>query len=340
MTSILPSLPETQSTNAENAASNWRVEAAEALAAAGFERDAHQFLNCGREFFISTCNLDVSHPVDVYPVTCHKRYCPDCEHREASRRLARYIPVLEDIQALDIPGWRLRKIELTTPYRLTDDDAKEKWEKAWNNMTEVLERLFYRLLDHAGRLSRSEKRRKRADWKRHNLAVLVGGEYGPQGLCLHFHLLLYCMYIDQNMLARAWQEVTKGECRIVYIKQIAHNAVTQAIREVAKYVTKIKDLSPSQIPFLANVLRGHRRIRTFGLLQGIGQPAQEMKVCVECGASRRHISILSYFNRCTVQNVAPDEEILANYKSLLNLKHGNKSGEKIAIQERAIPPPD
>lgn len=340
MTSILPSLPETQLAKPNPPELIWRAEAAEALAAAGYERDALQFLNCGREFFVSTCNLDVSHPVDIYPVTCKKRYCAPCEHRAASRRLARYVPALEDIQAINVPGYRLRKIELTTPFNLLASDAPEKWEIAWLAVVECLQRIFFNALKQSRRLSKAEIRRGRADLRKHNLAVLVGGEYGPNGLCLHFHLLLYCMYIDQNILSEVWKEVTKGECEVVWIHEVKHNEVEKAIHEVAKYVTKIKDLQPAQIPFLARVLRGHRRIRTYGLLQSIGEQTKEVKKCEQCGAALRHISILAYFNRCVSSNKIADDDILAHYTSLLNLRVGNKSGEFIGINQSAIPPPD
>ena len=288
----------------------WRVSVAAALEAASMPRDAENFRSCQRHYDVDVCVVNVDHAPRAVPYTCHLRFCPDCERREQARKLARFVPVIHDILMLGKAGYTLKHIVLTSPYMLGDDDMQNRYKNAWRALERLLDRVFYSVLDADGCLSPSEKRRGRADMKKHGIGVLAAAEFGEQGHKLHFHLMAYCPFIPKKRLSAIWSACTQGDAEVSYIEKIDLDEVEKAVIEVAKYVTKFGDLPPSLVPALANAINGSRRIRTYGIMHAIGKTERGACSCPICSADRQLVGIMSYIRMCEFAGVAPESAVV------------------------------
>lgn len=293
----------------------WRVAAADALEAAGFVKEADDFRQCGREFYVDVCTAHVEHEPRVVPKTCHLRVCPDCEHREQARKLARYVPAMHDLVNQDIPGYSLKHLTLTTPFSVLDPDAPEKFDLAWKWVERAQDLMFFKALDAKGKLSKGEKRRQRPNLKAHGIGSLITAEFGENGLKLHFHVVFYGPYLDwEKVVIPVWKQVTGGQAEVARIERV--DDPEAGIREVTKYATKFTVLDPELVPALAKVLKGKRRFRTYGVMNGLPKQEKEPLLC-DCGARRRLVVPLDYLARCEDQGIAPDDEIIALYEASL-----------------------
>lgn len=323
----------------------WRFDVGQALDRAQLYREKNNFEDCGKywgNFEVLVCESDLAHAPKAIPFTCHLRFCPDCEHREQARKLARYIPGFKNLTDGDgRADFTMKKIELTTPYSLEEMDSPALLRLSWGWVEKTLKKLMYKLREHE--LTPAEKRRQEINFTQHGLALLVACEFGERGKKLHFHILAYAPYIPKQLLTETWQDVTGGECEITWIKRVEHHDVEDAVTEVAKYITKFTALEPRLIPNLVRALAGTRRVRTYGVIRNCDVPERQCN-CSHCSAKLTLIRVSEYFERCLAQNITPDEEIARKGASfLLDLKHGNNSWEPETAQKAGllgIPPPD
>lgn len=322
----------------------WRHDVSIALDRAALYRERNLFDDCGKyfgNFDVLICESDVQHSPKAIPFTCHLRFCPDCEHREQARKLARYIPAFEDLATEGRADFSLKKFELTTPYALYDPACPTLLKQAWSWVEQTLQLMFYNLLQHE--LSPEEKKRHRIDYKAHGLGLFVACEFGERGKKLHFHILAYAPYMPKRMLTETWQDVTGGECEITWIKAVRFDGVEAAVSEVAKYVTKFSQLTPSLIPNLIRALAGTRRVRTYGVIRDSVIPDRECN-CSTCSSALILISASEYIERCFALSISADEQISRIIAGLgLEFKHGNKSGVTESAEKAGlvgIPPPD
>lgn len=289
---------------------SWRVAAANALENANLLREAALFRSCQRHYDVDVCTKRVDHAPRAVPYTCHLRVCPDCERREQARKLKRFIPAIHDLLTLGKPGYTLKHVVLTTPYALVDKDAPDRFKIAWRALERVFDGVFTTILDDARKLSPSEKRRGRADLKRHGIGILAASEFGEEGHKLHFHLLMYSPYVPIHFLVDQWRKATRGDCEISRIKKIDLEQVKPAVLEVSKYVTKFTELPPALLPALVKVINGTKRLRTYGAMRGIGKTERQPCYCPVCSADRRLVSVLAYIRRCEEVGSPPDTDVL------------------------------
>jgi len=323
----------------------WRHDVGIALDRAALYREKNNFEDCGKffgNFEVLICESDLQHSPKAIPFTCHQRFCPDCEHREQARKLARYIPAFKSLTDGDgRADYSLKKFELTTPYALDGMHDNRLLKQAWLFVEKTLQALFYKLLEHE--LDPVERKRKRIDYTRHGLGMLVQCEFGEHGQKLHFHILAFAPYIPKKLLTETWLDVTGGECEITWIKAIAHHDVEDAIAEVTKYVTKFSTLPPRLIPNLIAALHGTRRLRTYGVIRDCEVP-EKVCACSICSSGLILIRVSEYFEKCAALSISPDEQIaLIGRSFLLDLKHGNKTGVTESADKAGlvgIPPPD
>lgn len=262
--------------------------------------------------------------------TCGLRYCPTCAEMHSARLLARYVPFISQI-ATNSYRFRLRHVILTTPYSLYDDDIKSRYKQHQKNILALFDELLGKT------------------WRKKQ-GFLVGDEFGEDGDLLHSHILHFGQYIEKDKITQAWLKVTGGECRINYVRGIDpdEKSVGDAIKEVLKYCTKFwraeadgskKMIDPYLIPALAKVLKGQRRIRTYGLFYGIPKPDLEEKVieCPACGQPMRKIWKSDWFVFATTGMIWKEIDAIRSKKTL-DLITANKSLSEIArIREK--PPP-
>lgn len=275
---------------------DWFGEVYDALLSSdipGHARDAQAFYHCSRNKAsyrtiykypiadesaqsVMVCSANPQHEAKVIRETCHLRICPYCARREVARLLARYMPLIGELAGRS-GSWRLRKITLTTPVNLFDDDASEQIQRYFD----LIPKLFDRLLSKSGK-----------DWRKKG-GALASVEFGEDGLKMHFHIVAYMPYIPQKTLSAAWKELTEGVSSVVWIGLISKASPIDDAAETLKYATKFfkvdettgeaKFLSPNVMVRLLDVLRGLRRVRSWGRFYALPK-VEHVSTCPDCGA--------------------------------------------------------
>lgn len=305
----------------------WRINVIRHLRASGFDSAANDFEQCGRASKVDYCRTDISHEPKVLKFTCKKRFCQECEKREAARKLRRYLAPLQELSQLNIPGHELAHLVLTTPLPLLSLSS-EKFVHMWDCVRNFIQRLFFELFTLNQTITPSEARRGRVKLRDHNIGILAAAEFGEKGNKLHFHFIMYTPFIPSSLITRIWRESTDYLCKVVFIRLLDDSDLVKAIQEVAKYVTKFQHLNPAHVPHLMTVLKGVRRFRSYGLLYALKVEKTAPCGCAVCGGERVQLHVMDYLEACSIRGVLPDDEILNAFDPLhsVHLIHGNKSG--------------
>lgn len=283
----------------------WRADVYGALIDADMTKEADAWWACARDnavWFPSSdtpvsedtkavyvCPDHPGHHAKAQRITCQLRGCPECAKRESARVLARYMPLVHHLAHQHHARFRFRKIVLTTPVDLRSPNARDKALQYARCVPQVLDRL----LDKG--------------W-RETQGFLVSWEFGAHGLKLHFHILFYGQWIDNRKangypLASAWTEATGAECEVTRIYGINPEDVESEVIENLKYVTKFWKLDkdgrperfdPALMPVLLTVLKGTRRIRSYGVFYKVGKPIKEPARCPACDAILVRWSVLEW----------------------------------------------
>lgn len=262
--------------------------------------------------------------------TCGLRYCPTCSEMHSARLVSRYVPYITKL-AVKSSRYRLRHIILTTPYSLDDDNIKEKYKQHQKNILALFDELLPKT------------------WRKKQ-GFLVGDEFGESGNKLHSHILHFGQYIEKQKLTDAWLKVTGGECQINYVRGIDpdEKSISTAVQEVLKYCTKFwrndadgnkKMIDPYLIPQLAQVLKGQRRIRTYGLFYGIPKPDPVEKECLcpDCNQPQRKIWRSDWQTFVNTGMTQKKLEFAGKKQSLDSITANKSVSEMAKIREK---PPD
>jgi len=304
------------------------------LLRAGMDKDAEAYLHCSDPvncfqpdlsgdlplgtMGVNACSADHKHPAKTVCPTCHKRYCCDCAHQQSARLLARYTPFLKGLVRDSGDVYKLRHIVLTSPIRLIDPSCREEMHDLFNKIRDE----FWDIL--IGK-----------NW-RDDCGVLIASDFGEDGHKLHFHMLVYSPWIDKESITDAWQQITSGLCEVNWIRLVTEDkdgghTVDSAVAEILKYATKLwkkdKDgkviyLDPTLVPVLAIVLKGTRRIRSYGLFNGF-TVAEEPHVCEVCAAPRIYLHPEEWYVYCETGFLPFDYDKVRRGEDLLDLITGN-----------------
>lgn len=318
----------------------WRGEVYQALKDAAMDNEAEAFWSCAggdpvvwaKKAPAPDAHKNVKSnyvcgeccQVKLIKETCHLRICPDCARRASARFIERFMPVAEYLIPKMSGAMRFRKIVLTTPFSLTDDDVDSQYRR----LKKLVPKVFDELLPDG--------------WRRYQ-GFIVADEFGAKGKKLHFHILFFGQYIDQSKqggfkLSRAWNKVTGGSCKVAYIKQVKPNDVRGEILETLKYTTKfwkrgvdgdIERLEPSLVPTLASVLKGSRRVRSYGVFYRVPQPDRRPVTCPDCNIEMIRLSQVEYEIYFETGWLPEDAE--------LYLRIGNKSPGRGVVGANAPP---
>jgi hypothetical protein len=279
----------------------WRLLCSDAFRDAGFADLADKFWSCAADnssaWFdnhpilpddptIAHIYVCKEHGVRVLRKTCYSRICPDCARRRVSELIARFMPEFEKLIHAHHSRFRFRKIVLTTPYSLTSPDAVEQY----NRLRSAIPDMFDKLLP---------------DGWRKNQGFIVSDEFGPDGLKLHFHILFYGQWLDNKAakgypLASTWREVTGGDCEVVYIAGVRGEDILGELMETLKYCVKfwetdpdtgeVKRLSPALMVALHKLLKGRRRVRSYGIFRNVPPPPDRPVCCPVCHEEMERVS--------------------------------------------------
>ena len=279
----------------------WRNAVYEELLDVDMDQDATRWLDCetlhrakwhahglpeqlpAKANYVMVCSeLPQTHTKIVQKHTCGLRYCPTCVEMHSARLVSRYTPFISQLATGSYRS-RLRHIILTTPYSLEDDNIKERYKEHQKNVLALFDKLLGKT------------------WRKKQ-GFLVGDEFGEEGNKLHSHILHFGKYIKKDDITKAWKEITNDECEINYVVGVDpdEKSIAKSIKEILKYCTKFwrEDddgnkhmIDPVLVPKLAKVLKGQRRVRTYGLFYGIPKPEIEEKehLCPDCNAPQQKI---------------------------------------------------
>jgi hypothetical protein len=318
----------------------WREMVFRLLVEQKAEQEAQDFLWCGSNYRgVMVCHDDITHSKPI-PISCHRRYCPQCARRAAAKLVDAHTPqILKIVQDNTNKDYRLRSVVLTTKIDLYAPDAKEQVKLAVGKVNEFF--------DLVGGAKIREKQRNR--WSEANSAYCTGEgliysiEFGPLGNLLHFHCLWFGRYIPHRWISETWEQLSG--CPVNWIESVTNTE--PAIREALKYTAKlIKSQvdpatgevieflpSPKYIARLAHILRGSRRVFGRGVFRGLKNDLEEEEEdpgckCGICGGRAELVNMLSWTSRFY-------NEYLPAMRQL-DLRPGNNSA---GVDETAQPPP-
>lgn len=316
----------------------WRAKAGDAMRKAGYHSEADRWEECEDPAHFHTlrireplppgaigaivCSEDPAHVARVVCTSCDNRVCPDCASRHSARLLARYLPVMESLSRRQRPGWRMRRVTLTTSIRVTHPNVRQRTNDLYKSVRATFDEL---LADRPRPTSMSE------------CGALVAHEYGSSGLRLHFHIVFYGPYIPQQKLSDVWQ--SHSGFPVVDIRRVGSGgrddlSLEDALSETVKYTTKFwrkepdgstKYIDPNLVPVLMSVLEGTRRVRAWGLFYNAAAP-EERATCPDCGALLAKLSPIEYDIWCQT-GWLPDEfaKVMRPEVADLYLKPADKS---------------
>ena len=324
----------------------WRLDVCEALESAGYEHEAELFETCcnhPRKKFSSAlpdlpigvetvwvCSEHAEHDAVAFAPTCDLRICPDCAHRQMARFAARYIPKARELQNQNKKGFGLRHIVLTTPYALEDDDAAARYDKIFDDVLVTLDSLLPQ------------------GWRKEQ-GFIVAVEFGEDGHKLHAHIIHYGQYIPKYSLTEAWKLATGGECEINFVRSLVGKTEQETadnIIEVVKYAVKfvkvdnrtgqLSYVAPELMPKLLGLLKGTRRVRSYGVFYNVGAPEESPFCCEACGAAMARIGV-EHWQIWRNTGYLPQEWAIAK-RGELDLILANKSSE-CGVSADSEPPP-
>lgn len=314
----------------------WRNDVYESLESAGMGKIAERWLTCSDEIktkiravpgaklpsgakTIKVCTGDHHHDAIVYSQSCDLRICPDCARMHSARFMARFAPKCIELVHQHHKTYRFRHITLTTPFCLTDKDARKRLLKGFKQV----EATMTTLLGAA------------ATWHSEQ-GYIAAAEFGEQGLKLHFHLLHYGKYLHQPDIVNAWRLATGGSAEIIFVRGLHKEGrvIEDEIYEVLKYATKfysknhetgeISYLKPELMPALATVLEKTRRIRAYGVFYKLPEPDAKTHTCSQCESPMIGIPV-TYFEIYCNTGFLPWEFSRARRESLLKSRPADNS---------------
>jgi hypothetical protein len=290
----------------------WRQQVTQRLEASGNFQDASNFSSCERNFNVNVCENNWTHQPQKIPFSCKLRICPDCERREQARKLALYVPVIYDLLALDHShNYSLRKIELTTPFELSSPTAAADFRAAWKALERFLSLFWLRSPKFGGLpLTPSEVRKGTISHASHGLGYIAASEYGERGRKLHFHVIAYSPWMDHKHISRIWYEATKRTASIVWVRALDSENLVDATADTLKYCTKFQGLHAVDAVKLLDVLRGTKRLRSYGIFRNLKKADKAVCTCDICGSGKQLVRPFDYLNYCLERNISPDAEIV------------------------------
>lgn len=273
----------------------WRRDVASELDHAGMVDEAELWRECQSGTSIWTahdtptlpehvkrlvvCATEPSHHMKALHASCDLRACPDCAERESARLMHRYADHIIDQSRKAPKTYGLRHIVLTSPYSL-QSVAPAEFRRFMGNVS-----LLFDLL-----ASKNPNFRK---W-RQKQGVLAAAEFGESGYRLHVHIIHLGPYIPFALLRDCWEQVTGGVCLNVWVggirgpKQGVENKIIEALKYSVKFFKRDSEgnviaLDPELVPQLLTVLKGSRRVRSYGLFYRLPEPIERESRCPVCG---------------------------------------------------------
>ena len=250
----------------------WADRIAANLRHGGYLKQAERMENCFKIFGSLLCEHCGSERLRALPHSCGVRLCPfDEEIRSVkNRRITRR---------------HLKQVKLRPKFLTLTVKNRPEISGEWISETKES---FRRL-------------RRCQAWKDHVIGGLVSLEVTyteKKGYHPHLHIVMDAGYWNQFELSRAWNEATRGDGRIINIKEIRGDRVD----EFCKYVAKASDYSDQWRVTVAlfKAIKGRRLFYGFGDWHGVvGEMEKEIEAerknqkCPDCGSGLTWVGSVS-----------------------------------------------
>jgi len=332
----------------------WRTRVGTALLEYGMDKEAFQFNSCFEHpvslikastpqlpsdaVTVWLCSNNPNHDAALFMPTCDLRICPDCAARATARLAARYIPKAVEL-AMSGGRYHLRHIVFTTPIALTSD-TPENIRKQVIRYSNLPRRAMQIVQDDGELLGKHQQTE----------GAIQSFEFGEDGLKLHFHVIQYGDYLPQAELSAAWRKVTKNEASVIYVKSIDASTpekIQNRVIETLKYSVKFWKidtatneytyLEPTVMPHLLRVIKGVRRVKSWGCFYNLPKPKKEKFKCEECEANMLRLGIDGWQNWIESREAGIHLVRKMRHDALLHSKLANKS-KKATLYESHSPP--
>lgn len=334
----------------------WRTRVGTALLEYGLTKEAFSFNGCFEHPLswiksdtatlpadaatVWMCADDHHHDAALFMPTCDLRICPDCASRATARFAARYIPKCLELAAAG-GRYHLRHIVFTTTLSLTSN-TPEFIQKEVDRYSKLPRRAMAIVQKLGKKLGKS--------WQ--TLGAIQSFEFGENGLLLHFHVIQYGDYLPQKELSETWSKLTGNTASVIYIHAIDSSSpekLESRIIETLKYSVKFWKidkqtneyvyLDPTIMPHLLRVLKGLRRVKSWGVFYRLPKPEKEPLQCQECASEMVRFGVENWSKWIEYGATYADLRALKESEALLHLKLANKS-KKAKLYESHSPPDD
>lgn len=243
---------------------NWKEEVSKNLGKYGLHNKSKRYNRCEKENYVFTCENHRDHK-KFKPFRCEVRVCPECSGRQAWSFYFELKDYIKD-KLIEVPGFRFRHIVLTVPVSNLVQDTKKAYRRI-----EYIRQYFY----------------KKFKMHKKMWGAVIGFELGRKNLMAHFHILLYCPYVNQHELRKIWKW---GH---VYIKLVnARDERNKALFNVSLYIVQFFEKysgrmpEPNTVAFIEYVLSGKRRIKTWGIFYNrLAKKYKAPMICPDCGGT-------------------------------------------------------
>lgn len=250
--------------------------------------EAERFLYCGDIQRVYECPK-CSHKYKA-PSSCNSRICPTCSQRMAHRFQSQFLEAVR-------PFWS-RQAKTYGPKFLTLTFTTARWSGAYPSRAEFREckrlvNLFVLRFYSRYKAVYSRHGRWYAGRRVLGAGAVAVPEFG-KGNNLHFHLLAYGPYYRRDSLIAFWKQIT-GDSWLVDIRE-PKGGPKAAVRYVLKYIQKPpKTDSPTDLAAWAWLLKGSRRLATYGILYGrVRSTLPPDEIPFECVWCHLKLSFIGY----------------------------------------------
>lgn len=261
-----------------------RLQIAAQLDVSGYRKEADRFVNCGRRVHIFESE-QTGHRYGIIE-SCRSRLCDRC----SANLYRKYLKLLKKIiKTLNISGKkRLSFLTLTFKTRTDPQGNTLPLTKSYIRQCVKSARLFmncffgkysHRWNPETGKIIKTKKYIGCGAF-----SVLEVGKSGN----LHFHALVYGYYRPLKRMSEVWKAITNDSYRI-QIDQVGYKTKQEpflAAAYILKYIQKPPPFDRlSDLVNYGNMLKGIRRIHTYGIFWGDKRLRSSSKIKLLCPVS-------------------------------------------------------
>lgn len=285
---------------------DWAIKSnvIEVLREKGYDAEADRMTWCGTVIGRRRC-LDCGTDAPIERMMCGQYHlCPACARVRANEQRKELEKDIGQVQKKRGYRWKM----LTLPVK-TDGAFKEALQqvnKAFATLWRDVLTYQWRKLDEEqaaqvrerkGRYFLGRQRVFPGDtgyWRRQDAegqAAFKSLEFGEKTGNVHAHVLLFSAYIPKDVIEHEWERLTGSY--VIDLQQVRPRpgdgelAISDAITETVKYVTKMSAASAERQVELWEALRGRRTSEKYGQLRdGHAETFENEWHCDHCGGAR------------------------------------------------------